>query len=102
MLSQLVEICGKLEHDLLFTDVFRNDDAGNADTAAGLDSIKLGASVAVFEELLEGQHTCRDIDICELDVSLGKSLFHRGTSGSMHAGVHNDLFHFYLSFDLES
>lgn len=101
-LSEFVKICGKLKHDLLFAIIFLNDDAGNTYAAAGLDSIKLGAVIAVLEELLEGQHAAGDIDISKLDVSLGKSLFHRGASGSMHAGVHNNLFHFNFSFDLEN
>ena len=98
LLSENVEILGNREHDLL---AIINDDAGNTYAAAGLDSIELGASVAVLEELLKGQHAAGDIDISELDVSLGKSLFHRGTAGSMHAGVHNDFFHDFLLFHLK-
>ena len=101
-LSQLVEVCGKLKHDLFLAVIFLDNDAGNADTAAGLDGIKLGTVVTILEELLEGKHTAGNIDIRKLDVSLGKSLFHRGTAGSMHAGVHNDLFHIFLSFFIGS
>lgn len=101
-LSQFVEILGQFKQDFFLAIVFLDNDAGNADTAAGLDGIKLGTVVTILEELLEGQHTAGNIDISELDVSLGKSLFHRGTAGSMHAGVHNDLFHIFLSFFIES
>ena len=101
-LSQFVEILGQFKQDFFLAIVFLDNDAGNADTAAGLDGIKLGTVVTILEELLEGQHTAGNIDISELDVSLGKSLFHRGTAGSMHAGVHYDLFHIFLSFFIES
>ena len=94
-LSQLVEIFGQLEQDLFLAAVFLNNDAGNANAATGLDGIELGAGITILEELLEGQHTCGNIDIRKLDVSLGKSLFHRGTAGSMHAGIHYDLFHIF-------
>ena len=94
-LSQLVEVFGQLEQNLLLTVIFLDNDAGNANAAAGLDGIELGTIVTILEELLEGQHTCGNIDISELDVSLGKSLFHRGTAGSMHAGIHYDLFHIF-------
>ncbi len=92
-LSKLIEIVWQTKDKLFLTIIFFDNKTGNADTATGLDGIEFRAGIAVFEELLEGQHTCGDIHICKLDVSLGKSLFHRGTAGSVHAGIHNDLFH---------
>lgn len=99
-LSQFVEIFGQFEHDLFLAVIFLDNDAGNADAAAGLDGVKLGTIVTILEELLEGQHACGNVDISKLDVSLGKSLFHRGTAGSMHAGIHNDLLHIFFLFHL--
>ena len=101
-LSEIVEVLGQSKQDLFLSVIFLDNDTGNANAATGFDGIKLGAGVTILEELLEGQHTCGNIDIRKLDVSLGKSLFHRRTTRSMHAGVHNDLFHIFLSFFIES
>ena len=100
-LFQFVQIVGQTENDFFGATFLFDDQAGQANAAFFADRIELRTGIAVFEELLEGQHTAGNINIGKLDAGLGKSLFHRGTAGSVHTGIHDDLFHFVFFFLFE-
>ena len=95
--AQGIQIGRQLKEDLLGAVIRKNDEAGDTHPALGLDGVKFGACVAVFQKLLERQHTAGNVLIDERDLCLGKSLFHRWAARSMGAGKHDELFHIDLS-----
>ena len=95
--AQGIQIGRQLKENLHGAVIRKNDEAGDAHPALGLDGVKFGARVAVFQKLLEGQHTAGNVLIDERDLCLGKSLFHRWAARSMGAGKHDELFHIDLS-----